>query len=76
MTVDNLKKVNATKPEEFVLCSEKESVNHLFFECVVAKFMWSLASDFLKRKIGDSYESIAGMWLCQKKFGFIDKYQP
>jgi hypothetical protein len=49
MTVDNLKKVNVTKPEEFVLCSEKESVNHLFFECVVAKFMWSLASDFLKR---------------------------
>jgi hypothetical protein len=46
MIIDNLKKI--TKPEECVFCREKESVSHLFLECVVVSAMWSLASDFQK----------------------------
>jgi hypothetical protein len=35
--VDNLNKNGMSKPAQCVFCDENESINHLFFECVVAK---------------------------------------
>jgi hypothetical protein len=36
-TVDNLNKNEMAKPEGCCFCAEKESIDHLFFECVVAR---------------------------------------
>lgn len=37
MTRDNLLKRNMNKPVCCVFCSENESIDHLFFQCIVAK---------------------------------------
>lgn len=37
MTKDNLLKRGIEKPPKCMFCSEHESVDHLFFDCVVAK---------------------------------------
>jgi hypothetical protein len=55
-----------------LLCVENESVNHLFFGCVVARKAWeeiSLAEGF---DIDRDIESIARCWLCNKKFGIVN----
>jgi hypothetical protein len=51
-TVDNLKKRGADKPEQWCFFFEKESIVHLFFECVVAKLIWSFVYEFLGFSIG------------------------
>jgi hypothetical protein len=52
-----------------LFCMEKETVNHLFLGCVVAKkslgmYFWVIGSD-----VGANYEPVAIMWLCNKRFG-------
>lgn len=47
MTVDNLLKRNITKPPFCRFCIENESINHLFFDCVVAKKVWEYIYHFL-----------------------------
>ena len=47
--------------------SEKESITHLFFECVVANQIWARVSDFLGIEIGTNYLSIARFWSANKK---------
>lgn len=49
-----------------------ESVQHLFFECVVVRIMWKIVSDIVQVKIGESYESMAGFWLSNKKFTVLN----
>jgi len=39
---DNLQKRNWKGNETCAFCTEKESVNHLFFGCMTAKYVWSL----------------------------------
>lgn len=34
---------------------ENETVNHLFFECVVARQMWSIISEALSFSCGDNF---------------------
>lgn len=46
-----------------LFCNEKESVVHLFFECVVAKQMWSIISEVLDLDCGRDFESIGKVWL-------------
>jgi hypothetical protein len=46
-----------------LLHSENESVNHLFFKCVVAKCIWGCVTDFLGIDIGSDYMSVASKWL-------------
>jgi hypothetical protein len=59
--MDNLKKRGMDKPEQCCFCSEKESIGHLFFECVVV-------SEFLGYSIGEDYLSLASKWVHEKKF--------
>ena len=37
MTVDNLAERGIHKPLDCKFCSEKESIHHLFFECIIAR---------------------------------------
>ena len=67
MTRDNLSKRGLEKSHEYVYCSEKESIQHLFFECVVAKQIWKSVSDFFSCSLGADYLSIAKFWIVNKK---------
>jgi hypothetical protein len=71
MTVDNLLRRGTAKPLECQFCKENESVQHLFFNCVVAKYVWNLAFMFTGVKI-DDYLSLASKWLDEKKFGAVN----
>jgi hypothetical protein len=39
MTRDNLNRRNIKKPTECVFSKEEETVDHLFFKCIVARHM-------------------------------------
>jgi hypothetical protein len=65
MTIENLLKRGISKPEACLLSSDNESVNHLFFDCVVAKRMWSYVECFFGYTIYN-YESLASKWLTGK----------
>jgi hypothetical protein len=65
-TVDNLNRKGMTKPVQCVFCEENESINHLFFECVVAREVWKYVSEYLGYKIGGDY--LSTKWLSKKKF--------
>jgi hypothetical protein len=67
MTRDNLKKRHLNKPEDCLFCSEQESIQHLFFDCVVASNTWSLIAEFFHIRIGSNYESAARFWVSNKK---------
>jgi hypothetical protein len=43
-----------------------------YFECIVAKRIWSLISEAVGFKIGSSFESLANSWLCNKRFGVVN----
>jgi hypothetical protein len=66
--VDNLKKRGLDRPEQCCFCHEKESIVHLFFECVVSKAIWSYVCEFLGFSTGPDYISVASKWLHEKKF--------
>jgi hypothetical protein len=67
MTEDNMKKRNMNKPECCILCSESETINHLFFDCIVAREIWQIISKFFAIPLGTDYLSIARFWLSNKK---------
>jgi len=63
LTRDNLGLRRKVNDPSCLFCSEKESVNHLFFECAVAKQMWCYLSDILGRNVGMDFLSIGQMWI-------------
>jgi hypothetical protein len=67
-TVDNLSKRGMSKPTQCRFCMEEESINHLFFDCVIARNVWSYACEFYGFDIGADYLSVAGKWLNKNKF--------
>jgi hypothetical protein len=68
VTVDNLNRKGMSKPEECCFCNEKETIKHLFFECVVAKTIWRYTSEFVGWEIGVDYFSVASKWIHKEKF--------
>jgi hypothetical protein len=44
LTRDNLEKRHNLDDSTCLFCTEKESVHHLFFDCVVARRTWELVS--------------------------------
>lgn len=42
-------------------------INHLFFECCVAKLVWEYISEILGLNIGHDFESVARFWLVNKR---------
>ena len=46
-TKDNMKKRGWLGDYKCRFCEEFETIHHLFFECVAAKYMWSIVSKAL-----------------------------
>jgi hypothetical protein len=67
MTVDNLERRGISKHLECQFGLEHESIHHLFFDCVVAKYVWGLYSKFSGTYI-NSYIDLASKWPCEKSF--------
>ena len=67
LTRDNVAKRRTVNDNTCLLCSEKESINHLFFECCVAKLVWDYISELLGLRIGHDFESVARFLLANKK---------
>jgi hypothetical protein len=72
LTRNNLEKRRHLDDRSYLFCAEDESVDHLFFECVVAKRAWAIVCSVIGFELGSDYLSIANMWLCNKKFGVIN----
>jgi hypothetical protein len=72
LTQENLEKRRAVDDMTCLFCNERESVNHLLFECVVAHKAWGVISAVLGFDIRLNYESIAKRWLCNTKFGIAN----
>jgi hypothetical protein len=72
LTRDNLAKRQKVEDMRCLFCEELESCNHVFFECVVAKEMWSRISSAIGRNVGNSFESIGICWLSNRKFAAIN----
>jgi hypothetical protein len=51
-TIDNLNKKGMDKPVYCCMCSENESISHLFFEYVVARAIWKFVVEFFGFEIG------------------------
>jgi hypothetical protein len=68
LTRDNLEKRRVA--DTCLFCAEKEIVCHLLFECVVARRAWEMI--LVGVRLGQDYESIAKLWLCNTKFGVIN----
>jgi hypothetical protein len=68
VTVDNINKRGMSKLTKCRFCMEDESITHLFFECVVARNVWTYACEFLGFDIGTNFLSVAGKWLNKENF--------
>jgi hypothetical protein len=71
LTRDNLV-IRIHIPDLSMFCSELESVHHLFFDCFVAKIVWSTISDLLGVCVGADFESVARWWLSNNKNSMIN----
>jgi hypothetical protein len=68
LTRDNLAKRREVNDPTGLFCDEKESISHLFFHCCVAKNVWESVSVWLTRTVGTDFESVASLWIANKKF--------
>lgn len=50
-----------------LFCNEPESVNHLLFDCVVAKRTWSVIDEVLNLRGDWNFEFVATFWIANKK---------
>ena len=53
-------------------CLEKETIHHVFFDCVVAKQCWSIMSDILGCRVGESMMEVGKYWLRNKKHVLVN----
>ena len=72
MTRDNLNKRKLNKPECCTFCTEDESIEHLFFQCIVAKHVWHFVSEFFSLPLGADFISIAKFWLANQKHATLN----
>jgi hypothetical protein len=52
------------KPLDCVFCNELESIQHLFFDCIVAKHIWEEVELMFGTEI-HSFETVASCWLSE-----------
>jgi hypothetical protein len=67
LTRDNLAKRREVSDPTCLFCNERESISHLLFHCYVAQQVWAAFSVWLDRRLGDDYESIASLWIANKR---------
>ena len=68
LTRDNLVKRKHLNDKSCLLCSEEESIYHLFFDCCIAKRMWSVVNNLLNWYVGEDLESVARWWISNKRY--------
>jgi hypothetical protein len=68
LTKNNMKKRNWNGSLECYFCGVDESIDHLFFHCPIAKYMWRVIQVALNlRLIPNSISNIYNNWLCKPK---------
>ena len=60
------------KPEHCMFCTDEESIQHLFFDCIVAKNVWRVVSGFFNTPLGSDYTSVARFWIANKKHAVLN----
>jgi hypothetical protein len=65
---DNLSKCKTLDDVSCLFCSEPQTVSHLLFEFCVAKCAWEALFEILKIQLGRDFESVAKLWLQNKKY--------
>jgi hypothetical protein len=68
LTRDNLSKRKHVDDVSCLFCAELETVHHLLFDYCIARLMWSRLGEISNKVIGAGFESVARLWLCDKKF--------
>ena len=66
LTRNNLAKRQKVEDLSCLFCSEPETVQHLFFDCCVARVSWDHLSEVLGTQIGTDFESVARWWVSEK----------
>jgi hypothetical protein len=72
LTGDNLEKRMRVEDLTCLFCKEKETISHLFFECVVARQAWLLLAEVVGFDMGLDYETMAKCWLYNTKYGLAN----
>jgi hypothetical protein len=67
LTRDNLAKRRELADLTCLFCTERETVDHLFFHCSVAKRLWHIVLNILNLPVVCSYEILASRWLANKR---------
>jgi hypothetical protein len=67
LTRDNLSKRRKVDDASCLFCNEQESAKHLFFDCVVARYIWNIISEVFGIAIGENFESVARWWISENK---------
>lgn len=49
-----------------LFCAESETVQHLFFDCIVAKHVWNFVAECFHIRTPDSFEDICDLWHMHK----------
>ena len=56
LTRDNLAKRRHVDNMSCVFCSEPETIQHIFFDCIIAKNVWNLVADIFKIDVPNSFD--------------------
>jgi hypothetical protein len=72
LTRDNLAKKRKVEDGSCLFCAEKETIQHVFFECVVAKQCWRILSNILEYQVGGNMIDTGKYWLSNKKFCILN----
>jgi hypothetical protein len=67
LTRDNLAKRRKVENKNCLFCLERESIHHLFFDCVVAKQCWTIISEIVGCQVGGDMVEVGNFWLSNKK---------
>ncbi|WVZ84990.1 hypothetical protein U9M48_031955 [Paspalum notatum var. saurae] len=59
---DNLARRNWLGNRTFEFCNQSESIQHLFFECIYAKFLWRVASSTIGLMPPNNMSHLFGSW--------------
>jgi hypothetical protein len=72
LTRDNLAKRRKVEDENCLFCLEKETIQHVFFDCVVARQCWRIVSDILGYQVRKSMLNIGKFWLSNKRHCIVN----
>jgi hypothetical protein len=74
LTRDNLQKQRKVDDLTCLFCNEQETVDHLFFCCVIAKHLWEIVSSLFNKDLGVDFESVARWWISENKNSVLNMF--